>query len=54
MVRLDGRDEIVPVVFGDEGAQPLLGVVTLEIFRLAVDLMDQSLTPVPALLMARI
>ena len=52
-VRLDGREDIVPVVFGEEGAQPLLGAVTLEIFRLAVDPVNQSLSPVPGLLMAQ-
>ena len=30
-MRLDGREDLSPVVFWDEGAQPLLGAVTLEI-----------------------
>ena len=33
-VRLNGEQYIVPVVFGDEDAQPLLGAVTLEISAL--------------------
>ena len=50
-VRLEGMEYIVPVVFGEEDAQALLGVVTLEIFRLAVDPVSQRLMPVPGLLM---
>lgn len=50
-VRIDGRAAIVPVVFGDEGAAPLLGAVTLEIFRLAPDPVGQRLIPVPGLLL---
>ena len=53
-VRLEGREDIVPVVFGDEGASSLLGAVTLEIFRLAVDPVSQSLTPVPGLLLSQV
>jgi clan AA aspartic protease len=51
-VQIDGRTAIVPVVFADEGAGALLGAVTLEIFRLAVDPVKQRLMPVPGLLMA--
>ena len=36
-MRLEGREEISPVVFQEEGAQPLLGAVTLEIFGLGID-----------------
>ena len=50
-VRLEGVEDIVPVVFGDEGAQALLGAVTLEVFRLAVDPVGRRLMPVPALLL---
>lgn len=50
-VRIDGRAAIAPVVFGDEGAAPLLGAVTLEIFRLAPDPVGHRLIPVPGLLM---
>lgn len=51
-VQIDGRTAIVPVVFADEGAEALLGAVTLEIFRLAVDPVRRRLVPVPGLLMA--
>lgn len=50
-VRLDGRVRTTIVVFGDEGTDPLLGVVTLEEFRLGVDPVGQRLIPVPGLLM---
>ena len=53
-VRLDGSAFIVPVVFGDEASQPLLGAVTLEIFRLGVDPVERWLIPVHGLLMAAI
>ncbi len=49
-VRIDGQSDLVPVVFGDEGAEPLLGAVTLEVFRLAVDPVRQRLVSVPGLL----
>ena len=39
-VRLSGDEYIAPVIFGDEGVQALLGAVTLEIFRLAIDPVD--------------
>ena len=51
-VRIDGRSEIVPIIFGEEGTIALLGAVTLEIFRLGVDLVRQELIPVRGLLMA--
>ncbi len=53
MVRLDGRQFVVPVVFGDENAAPLLGVVTLETFRLGVDTIRMRLVPAEGLLMRR-
>ena len=43
---------IVPVVFAEEGSEPLLGAVTLEMFLLGVDPVRQRLVPVRALLMA--
>lgn len=49
-VQLDSQTEIVLVVFGDEGTEPLLGAFTLEAFRLAPDPVSQSLIPVPGLL----
>ena len=50
-VRIDGATAIVPVVFGEEGSEPLLGAVTLEVFLLAVDPVRQRLVPVRGLLM---
>ena len=50
-VELDGRRKTVPIVFGADGAGALLGATTLEIFSLAVDPIEQRLTPVPGLLM---
>jgi clan AA aspartic protease len=38
------------VVFGDAGSEPLLGVFTLEGFRLAADPVNRRLIRVPALL----
>ena len=51
-MRLDGREEISPVVFWDEGAQPLLGAVTLEIFSLGIDPVNGRLIPVDAFMLA--
>ena len=51
-IQIDGKTAIVPVVFADEGTQPLLGAVTLEIFGLAVDPVRRRLVPVPGLMMA--
>lgn len=36
-MRLDGSEDISPVVFWEDGVQPLLGAVTLEIFSLGID-----------------
>ncbi len=41
----------MPVIFGDEDRQPLLGAATLEIFRLGVDPVSRHLIPAPGLLM---
>lgn len=51
-VRLNGQVITTTVVFGEEGAPSLLGVVTLETALLAVDPVRQQLTPTDALLMA--
>ncbi|MBI4329222.1 MAG: retroviral-like aspartic protease family protein [Chloroflexi bacterium] len=51
-VRLDGQQATTTVVFGDEGTEPLLGVVTLEEFLLAPDPVHQRLLPVRGLLKA--
>lgn len=50
-MRIDGREELSPVVFWDEGAQPLLGAVTLEIFSLGIDPVNGRLMPVDALML---
>ncbi len=49
-IRLEGRSQPTIVVFGEPGSDPLLGVVTLEAFRLSVDPVNRRLVPVPALL----
>lgn len=46
VVKLDGRERTSMVVFGDEGAPPLLGAITLEAFSLSAD-MRNRLTRVP-------
>lgn len=50
-VRLEGHEEISPVVFREAGTQPLLGTVTLEIFSLGIDPVNQRLMPVDALML---
>ena len=50
-MRLEGEEFIVPIVFGPETTQPLLGAVTLEIFRLGIDPVRQRLIPVDGLLL---
>lgn len=50
MVRLNGQTLYTIAIFGDEGSQPLLGVVTLEEFGLGVDTVNRRLIPVPGLL----
>lgn len=52
-VRIDGRERTTLVVFGEEGAEPLLGAYTLEGFGLAVDPVSQRLVPVDGLLKAK-
>jgi clan AA aspartic protease len=47
-VRIEGRVHPTPVVFGDEGTEPLLGVVTLEESGLGVDAVSRRLVPTPA------
>jgi aspartyl protease family protein len=50
-VQLDGRREFTLVVFGNEDAEPVVGAVTLEEFRLAPDPVSKQLIPEPGLLM---
>jgi clan AA aspartic protease len=51
-IRMYGRERYTPVVFGEDSMQPILGAVTLEEFRLAVDPVAQRLVEVPGLLMS--
>ena len=44
-IRLEGRQFHTPVIFAEEGEPALLGVVTLEQARLAVDPLGQKLVP---------
>ena len=44
-IRLEGRQLHTPVIFAAEGEPALLGVVTLEQARLAVDPLGQKLVP---------
>ena len=48
-VRIDGRVRHTIVVFAEEGSDPLLGMVTLGEFGLAVDPVDLRLVSVPAI-----
>lgn len=50
-VRIDGEEDISPVVFWDDDAPALLGAVTLEIFGLGIDPVNQRLIPVGALML---
>lgn len=49
-VRIDRRERFTVCIFGDEGATPLLGTVTLEEFGLSVDPINKRLIPVPGFL----
>ena len=46
-IRVNGGETNSPVVFGEDGMQPILGAVTLEIFGLAVDPARKRLIEVP-------
>lgn len=50
-VRVDGQTEMTIVVFGPEGAAPLLGAYALEGLLLAADPVGKRLVPVEGLLM---
>src|SRR5437667_9980107 len=49
-LRIGAREQPTIVVFGNPGSEPILGVVTLEEFLLAVDLVGRRLISVPGLL----
>ncbi|MBI4311341.1 MAG: aspartyl protease family protein [Chloroflexi bacterium] len=50
-IRIEGRRVMTIVVFGDEGASPLLGAYSLEGLRLDVDPTNRRLVRTPGLLM---
>ena len=45
VIRINGFAQMTPVVFGDDDAEPLIGVVTLEQLELAVDPVADALIP---------
>lgn len=45
---VDGRSTATWVVFGEDGARPLLGAYTLEGLRLSVDPVQETLEPIPS------
>ncbi len=49
-IKIGGRARPTIVVFGEPGSEPILGVVTLELFRLAADPVNRWLISVPGLL----
>ena len=48
-LRLEGREHYVPVIFAPDNATPLVGAVTLEILRLGIDPIAETLVPVNGL-----
>ena len=50
-VRVDGREELTLIVFGEPDAPALVGAYTLEGLRLAADPVGRRLIPVPGLLL---
>ena len=50
-VGLNGEHAISHVVFGDEDTMPLLGALTLEVFSLGIDPVNQRLIPVDSLML---
>lgn len=48
-IRLEGSEQPTIVVFAPAGAEPILGVVTLEEFGLAADPVNERLISVPGL-----
>ena len=51
-VRINGQEATAPVVFGDDDAQPRLGMVTLGILGLGIDPVEMRLIPVNGLMKA--
>jgi len=50
VARINGQSLHTLCIFGDEGSDPLLGMVTLEEFGLGVDPVNRKLIPVPGFL----
>jgi clan AA aspartic protease len=50
MLRLQGKEWVVPVVFKPEGTMTVLGSTTLTIFGLGVDSQHKELVPIPLFL----
>ena len=50
---LNGSQGMIPCVFGEPGEPAIIGAVTLEIFLLAVDPVQQRLTPVTGYRLSR-
>jgi hypothetical protein len=50
--RIEGREEIAQVVFGESETPILLGAVTLQQFGLEVDTVNEQLLPTHAYLLA--
>jgi len=50
VARINGQGLYTLCIFGDEGSEPLLGMVTLEEFGLGVDPVTRKLIPVPGFL----
>ena len=48
-MKIDGQQDISPVIFGNDDATPLLGMMTLELFALGIDPVSQRLIQVDAL-----
>ena len=46
-LRLEGRERSNPIVFGPPEVSPLIGAVTLQIFGLVADSVNERLVPMP-------
>ena len=51
-IRIGDRTLHSPVVFSDEGSNALLGAVTLQVFGLGVDTLNERLVPIDGLLVS--
>ena len=47
-IRLEGQEDVSPIVFWDDDALPLLGAVILEIFGLGIDRVNSYMLSSPA------